>query len=232
MNVQNNSYTVIYASIMVVAVAAILTLLSFGLKDRQQANIDNEKRQNILKTVNVESTSDNAAQLFEQTVKEAIVVDQTGKVIVSDKNEAFNTAIDISENGSKLPVFKCEKDGKTFYVVPLKGAGLWGKIWGYASIESDCNTIAGVVFDHESETPGLGDKITTKEFQQLFVGKKLYDEGGSELKGVTVYKGGLASTDPLHGIDALSGATLTSNGVQNMVNDCLRAYEPYFKTAK
>ena len=89
-----------------------------------------------------------------------------------------------------------------------------------------------MVFDHESETPGLGDKITTKEFQQQFVGKKLYDEGASELKGVTVYKGGLASTDQLHGIDALSGATLTSNGVQNMVNDCLKAYEPYFKTAK
>ncbi len=231
MNVQKNSYTVIYASIMVVAVAAILTLVSFGLKERQQANIDNEKRQNILKTVNVESTSDNAAQLYEQTVKEAFVVDQTGKVIVTDKNEAFNTGIELGET-SKLPVFKCEKDGKQYFVVPLKGAGLWGKIWGYASIESDCNTIAGVVFDHESETPGLGDKITTKEFQQQFVGKKLYDQGGSDLKGVTVYKGGLAAQDQLHGIDALSGATLTSNGVQNMVNDCLRAYEPYFKTAK
>ncbi|MCQ2974841.1 MAG: NADH:ubiquinone reductase (Na(+)-transporting) subunit C [Bacteroidales bacterium] len=229
MNVQKNSYTIIYASIMVVAVAAILTAVSFGLKDRQQNNIDNEKRQNILKTVNVEANDENAAQLFEQTVKEAFVVNEKGEIIESNKDNAFKTSISISDENCQLPVFKCEKDGKAYFVVPLKGNGLWGDIWGYASLESDLNTIAGVVFDHASETPGLGDKITTKEFQQLFVGKKLYDEGSQDLKGVTIYKGGLAKNDPLHGIDALSGATLTSNGVQNMINDCFKVYQAYFK---
>lgn len=215
MNTQSNGYTVVYSAIMVVVVAAVLTLVSQGLKSRQIANEENEKRGNILRSAGIES-KDVAAD-FSKYVTDGFIVDEQGNK-TGKLDDAFKAG-----NG-KLPVFVCTKDGKTQYIVPLTGAGLWGKIWGFASLQDDFNTISGVVFDHASETPGLGAEMTNPNWTAQFKGKQM-SEGGNFV-GVKIYKGD-ASKDPKHGIDAITGSTMTSNGVEAMVNDCLKKYEGF-----
>jgi len=124
-----------------------------------------------------------------------------------------------------LPVFTASsEDGKDVIILPVEGKGLWGPIWGYVSLESDLNTIFGVTFDHKGETPGLGAEINTSDFEGMFRGKKLFDNG--DFVSVMVHKGGAEDGD-VHGVDAISGGTITSNGLQNMLRDCLEKYNAY-----
>jgi len=222
MNTQSNGYTVVYSAIMVVVVAAALTLIAVGLKDRQQTNIDNEKRQNILKSAGI-AVDGSVEECYNKFMKDAYVISPDGKKIEDDDNKSFNT--DLSVN--TLPVFEIDNNGEKLYVVPLKGNGLWGAIWGFASLKSDFNTISGVVFDHASETPGLGAEMTQEYFCNQFKGRQLFE--AQDFVGISkVYKGNPKDPsddqDPKHGIDAISGSTMTTNGVQAMVNDCLKAY--------
>ena len=243
MNTQSNGYTVVFSTIMVVVVAAALTLISLGLKDRQQVNIDNEKRQNILKSAGIAiegKVSDENAQKYgfilekgtvEDTYKKYVneddcfIVDTLGNVV---EGKAFE--VNTKKEKNKLPVFVVNKNGEKLYVVPLTGNGLWGAIWGYASLKSDFNTINGVVFDHASETPGLGAEMTQLYFCEQFEGRQMY-EGNDFLGIMNVYKGNPKNPnddqDKLHGIDAISGSTLTTKGVQDMVNKSLKAYGAY-----
>ena len=225
MNTQSNGYTVVYSAIMVVVVAAALTLIAVGLKPFQQANIDNEKRQNILKSAGIDIEG-SVEDSYNKYVKKSYVVDPSGKVI---KDDAFKTELSKEE----LPVYEIDKNGEKLYVVPLKGNGLWGAIWGFASLKADFNTINGVVFDHASETPGLGAEMTQQYFCDQFSEKELFD--GQRFVGISSVtknnpkvKGD--GEDPKHGIDAISGSTMTTNGVQAMVNDCLKAYGSFKAT--
>ena len=127
-------------------------------------------------------------------------------------------------------MFICNKEGKSFYIIPVRGKGLWGPIWGYLCLEGDMNTIYGASFGHKSETPGLGAEIETEKFQKEFTGKKIFDASGNFVS-VKVIKGGAAPTN-LHGVDAISGATITSDGVTEMFKRTLNNYIPYFKKAK
>jgi len=130
-----------------------------------------------------------------------------------------------------LPVFVFTADDSTHkYIIPLRGKGLWGPIWGYLALYDDFNTIYGAIFAHEKETPGLGAEINQKFFQVQYIDKKIMDERGN-LVSVKVVKGGAKPDDP-HAVDAISGGTITSTGVQAMMKDCLGNYEYYFKTAK
>ena len=124
------------------------------------------------------------------------------------------------------PVFE-SSNGE--YVVPVIGKGLWNDIWGYVALKSDLNTIAGAVFAHAGETPGLGAEIATEKYQAQFVGKQIYE--GDKLVGISVVKGG-AAQDDIHGVDAVSGGTKTSQGLQNMLFDCLTNYAPFFERLK
>ncbi|MBQ3656844.1 MAG: FMN-binding protein [Bacteroidales bacterium] len=225
MNTQSNGYTVVYSAIMVVVVAAALTLIAVGLKPFQQANIDNEKRQNILKSAGI-TAEGSIEDAYNKYVKESFVVDLNGATVSGA--EAFKTDLDVK--GGKLPVYVIDKNGQKLYVVPLKGNGLWGPIWGFASLKEDFNTIEGVVFDHASETPGLGAEMTQQYFCDQFKGRELAE--GAAFAGIKqVYKGNPKDPsddqDPKHGIDAISGSTMTTNGVQAMVNDCLKAYDNF-----
>jgi len=226
MNTQSNAYTVIYSTIMVVAVAAVLTLVAVGLKPAQKINMDNEKRSNILKAAGVDAKG-NVEAAYNEHVKDAFVVDANG---AKTNDDAFNTTASYKDN-VKLPVFVVDNNGTNYYVLPLSGAGLWDKIWGYAALQPDFNTIAGVVFDHKGETPGLGAEMVNDFFREQFKGREMYENGQfSELK---VYKGDPKKNDcqdKKHGIDAISGSTMTTNGVQAMVNDCLKAYAPFKAT--
>jgi Na+-transporting NADH:ubiquinone oxidoreductase subunit C len=129
----------------------------------------------------------------------------------------------------QLPVFICRKGNKIYYIFSMRGKGLWGPIWGYLSLEDDFNTVYGTYFGHETETPGLGAKISTPGFQARFRGKKLFQD--SQFVSIKVIKGG-ADPGDLHGVDAISGSTVTSRGVENMLDDCLSGYENFINKQK
>ena len=118
---------------------------------------------------------------------------------------------------------------ETKYVIPMAGNGLWGPVWGFIAIDSDKNTIADVVFDHKSETPGLGAEISLGWFQEPFIGKQIFK--GAELVSINVVKGGAKDKD-MHAVDGISGGTITSDGVTDMLLERLNMYEPYFRNNK
>ena len=125
----------------------------------------------------------------------------------------------------KFPVFVADIDGAIKYILPTYGVGLWGPVWGYISLNEDKNTVYGVLFDHKGETPGLGAEITQPFFQKQFSGKTIFEN--STLKAITVKKGGNATG--AHEVDAISGGTITSKGVETMISDYLKCYEQFLK---
>ncbi|MFN2458400.1 MAG: NADH:ubiquinone reductase (Na(+)-transporting) subunit C [Chitinophagaceae bacterium] len=237
MDKNSSSYTLIFASVMVVVVAVLLALAAIGLGPFQAQNVKMEKMQNILASIGVKSEAKDAEKIFSQYIKEQLVLNKKGEQ-VSDKINAFD--IDLKKEVDKIrtgkadeqlfPLFVFNKDGKLYYIIPVRGKGLWGPIWGYVSLEEDMNTVHGASFGHKSETPGLGAEINTEGFQKQFVGKKIFDESG-KFVSVKVIKGGAAPED-LHGVDAVSGGTITSNGVTEMLKRTLENYIPYFKTTE
>lgn len=230
MNVQSNTYTFIYSAILIIIVALGLSYTSISLKPKQEANIELEKKQNILASFGIDCSRDESVDLYKKYVKKAFAIDYNGDII---KNvDGFN--INIEEEMRKpvekrqYAVYQAVKDNDTIYIFPVRGKGLWGPIWGYVALKNDFNTIYGVTFDHKSETPGLGAEITTKKFQSRFVGKQIFDDMDN-FTSVLVLKAGKAEPNNPHQVDGLSGATLTSKGLSNMLHDSLLAYENYFK---
>lgn len=143
---------------------------------------------------------------------------------------SVQSEISVTEGALELPVYVCQKENKTYYVFALRGKGLWGPIWGYISLTDDFNTIYGAYFDHKTETPGLGAEIKTAMFQNQFKNKKLYDEN-NQFVSVKVLKGGGSKGNP-HGVDAISGGTITSKGVEKMLDDWLSQYNTFIKNQK
>ncbi|MGD9930575.1 MAG: NADH:ubiquinone reductase (Na(+)-transporting) subunit C [Mangrovibacterium sp.] len=231
MDRNGNVYTFIYASAMVIFVAAILSIAAINLKPFQQKNIEIEKKQNILASVNIAADAQSATQIYSERIVNSYVVNASGEKMDGD---AFS--VDLKKERSKpvdqrlLPVFECQIDGSVKYILPLYGAGLWGPIWGYVSLESDMNTIYGATFDHQGETPGLGAEISTTVFQDQFKGKTIFGANG-ELYSVVVAKSN--ETAPAeHKVDAISGGTITSKGLQQMIFDDLTAYKAFFNQKK
>jgi Na+-transporting NADH:ubiquinone oxidoreductase subunit C len=231
MNRNGNTYTVIYAAIMVVLVAAILASVSMALKTRQVRNIEIEKKQSILASVNIESTFANAEELYSEKIVNEYVVNVKGEKVEGD---AFNTDLKKEHAKAKddmvLPVFECQTDEGLKYVLPLRGAGLWGPIWGFIALNEDMNTIYGANFDHQGETPGLGAEIATPAFEKPFIGKKLFDESG-KLVSITVAKVG-QDAPAEHKVDGISGGTITSKGLEKMLLDDFTSYQEFLKKKK
>ncbi|MBP5473511.1 MAG: NADH:ubiquinone reductase (Na(+)-transporting) subunit C, partial [Bacteroidales bacterium] len=160
---------------------------------------------------------------------EGVVVDVNGNIVPG--KEAFDIDMDVelkkAKENMQLPVFKAKTDtGKYLYIVPVRGTGLWGPIWGYLSFESDMNTVYGVMFDHESETPGLGAELNTTDFESRFAGKTIFDD--DKFVSIGVVKANV-SRDEAHNVDAISGGTMTSLGVASMIDNCLSLYLPYLE---
>ncbi|HLU84014.1 MAG TPA: NADH:ubiquinone reductase (Na(+)-transporting) subunit C [Vicingaceae bacterium] len=228
MDVNSNKYTIGFSIVMVVIVALLLAFASEGLKPMQNQNIEREKMQNILKSVGVEVTRDEAKDAFDKYITEQIVLNDKGEQIEGD---AFKVDVlkEYKSGGQKnFPIFIYENEGSKKYIIPLVGKGLWGPIWGYIALEEDKNTVAGATFDHKGETPGLGAEINQGWFQDPFVGKKVFDESG-EYQSIKVVKGG-ATEGNKHAVDAISGGTITGNGVTEMLVRTLKIYEPYLKS--
>jgi len=229
MNVNSNGYTFAFASGMVILVAAILSVAATSLKSKQDANVVLEKKQSILSSIGVAVEREAAGEAYKMHIVEELVL-QNGQVLASAGVTAFD--LDLAEELKKsaserlYPLFKADVDGKSFYIVPMRGKGLWGPIWGYMALGPDGNTIYGATFDHKSETPGLGAEISTSMWQAQFPEKKVYN---GDVVALTVQKPGKSSGEYV--VDGISGGTITSNGVDAMLKDCLSAYRAYFTTA-
>jgi Na+-transporting NADH:ubiquinone oxidoreductase subunit C len=232
MNRNGNLYTFIYASVMVILVAALLSYLAISLKPYQTRNVEIEKKQNILASVNINTTAADAEKVYAEKIVNTYVVNSKGEI--QSGVEAFG--IDMKRERSKpvadrlLPVYEANLDGGVKYVLPLYGAGLWGPIWGYVALNDDMNTIFGATFDHQGETPGLGAEIKTAAFQNVFKGKTIFDAQG-KLVSIIVAKAG-ENAPAEHRVDAISGGTITSKGLQKMLADDLAAYQEFFNTKK
>jgi Na+-transporting NADH:ubiquinone oxidoreductase subunit C len=223
----NNKYIFTFSIIMVVSVAILLSLAAMLLQPRQEKNIEVEKKMNILSSINIQSSKTDAVELFDKYVRESYVINTNGKRV--EGVDAFTVSLKNEEKKpleeQYLPVYIAVIDsGDTLHVFPLEGKGLWGPIWGYVSFKNDLSTIAGVNFDHKGETPGLGAEINTTRFEKQFINKTIYDNG--KFVSIKVIKGGAKPGDT-HGVDAVSGGTITSKGLEAMVHDCLIKYEKY-----
>ena len=221
MDINSNKYTYIFAVVMVVLVAALLSIAATSLKPFQDKNVELEKKSDILRSIGVEGTDVDA--LFAQYITEQLVI-QNGTVVESEIT-AFDidmaSAVSLAVEQRQVPLYKAEVEGNTYYVLPLRGKGLWGPIWGYVALEGDGNTILGATFGHKTETPGLGAEIATPIFQDQFPGKKLFT---TTYEGIEVRKG---DADGEQQVDGISGGTITSVGVQSMISDCLQPYKAY-----
>jgi Na+-transporting NADH:ubiquinone oxidoreductase subunit C len=228
MNVNSNAYTYTFATVMVVLVAVLLSGASLGLKSKQASNISQEKKQSILASIGIEVDRSESDAAFGEYIKQSLTL-QGGTVVSEDASAAFDidmaAAIKVGNMDRSVPLYVAEKEGDTYYIIPMRGKGLWGPVWGYLALESDGNTVVGATFDHKSETPGLGAEITTPMFTDQFPGKKISEAG--MFKSISVVKAGTSAGD--YAVDGISGGTITSNGVNDMLSDCLAPYAEYFK---
>ena len=230
MNKQGNTYTFLYASVMVILVAALLAYTSETLKPAQNKNADIAKKTDILKSVNIVSTAADAESKYEQYVKSTYVINSNGEKVEGVDAFSLDLAKEIkkAEADRRYPLFECQTEQGLKYIIPLRGKGLWGPIWGYISLNDDKNTIYGATFDHKSETPGLGAEINTDVFQSHFKGKTIFSEDG-KFVSIRVEKVGQGGEYPNSEVDAISGGTITSKGLQAMLLDNLQGYEKFFK---
>ena len=241
---QSNTYIIVFTAIMTVVVGGLLSLASQGLAPAQKKSIELDTKTQILASVmdreQLKKMKPNEILAMYNERIASLVVDIDGEVV--EKNEKGNDIVaeevNIPKNYKRdpkdrqYPVYKYvnENDPSKVeaYILPLYGAGLWDKIWGYVALESDLNTIAGTSFDHKAETPGLGARIGSAEIQNRFVGKQIYD-GQGQLVSVTMIKGeGNTGLDE-HTVDGMSGATITARGLSEMLKKYLTYYESYFK---
>lgn len=235
----SNLYIFGFSAVMVIIVAALLSFVAEELKPLQERNVEIEKKLDILRSVEMTEGIDKAPdksvfveEQFSKFISESFVVNSVGDAI--EGKNAFEITKNLKAELYKpveqrdLPVFLFNNPatGK-IYIVPVLGKGLWGPIWGYIALEDDFNTIAGTVFAHSKETPGLGAEINTDWFMSEFKGKKIFDESG-KFVSIEVVKGGAKKDDP-HGVDAISGGTITSKALEEMLLACLEPYVNYFK---
>jgi Na+-transporting NADH:ubiquinone oxidoreductase subunit C len=224
MNTNSNTYTIIYASVIVVIVAFLLAFVSSALKSKQDTNIRLDTQKQILAALNIRDVKDANAE-FQKYIKSDKLVTEDGTL--TDNTESFTTEYEkeAKEKG-RLHVFVAEVDGQTKYVFPVYGAGLWGAIWGYIALNDDKDTVYGTYFSHASETPGLGAEIATLHFQDEFKDKKVMNNGDVAL---SVVKNGHVE-DTERQVDGISGGTITSNGVDAMLKSCLGNYKNFLNS--
>jgi Na+-transporting NADH:ubiquinone oxidoreductase subunit C len=242
----SNAYTVLFAIGMVVVVGALLALIASTLRPRITENKRIEKQQNILYAMGVNENDegsvafiadDKVGEEFSKYITKQLVI--TNDTQVEEDDQAY--LIDIKKeqakakdgNERRLPLFVGEKDGKTFYIVPIRGKGLWDAVWAYVAMDANM-VVQGAYFDHAGETAGLGANIKERYFMDDFIGEHLLDESGNFV-GINISK---SNGDPLNNdktdneVDAIAGATITGDGVSAMIRNDLKLYVPYFKLLK
>ena len=232
MSRESNLYTFLFVGIMIVGIASILAYTSQTLKPMQDENVKNEKMQNILSTVGINVSREEAEESYKK-----YIVDELALKIDGSINENINPFSDLNlakelkkdYEDQHFPLYVAEINSEKYYIIELRGTGLWDAIWGYISLKSDFNTVNGVSFDHKGETAGLGAEITKDWFKESFKDEKIFNSNG-ELVGIKVLKG---NNDPNnidkddHEVDAISGSTITGDGVTDMIYERVNNYLPY-----
>jgi Na+-transporting NADH:ubiquinone oxidoreductase subunit C len=243
---QSNGYILAYTAGLTVVCALVLALVSSGLKEKQEENVQLDMKKNILATVMKLEAGANVKDIYSKRVK-SYIVDANGDVVKDMKPESQPASFVAEQykepvNNRKLPVYEIvsetDPNKSEYFVVPIYGYGLWNNISGYVALEGDLNTIKGVKFAHVGETPGLGARITDEEIQSRYAGKKLFD--GQNIVAVLMQKGenggGEASIaafkDAPHTVDGMSGATITGKGVNNMLLEYFQACYKNFLLAR
>ena len=232
MSRESNLYTFLFVGIMIVGIASILAYTSQTLKPMQDENVKNEKMQNILSTVGINVSRDEAEKSYKKYIVEELALKIDGSINeninpFSDLNLAKELKKDYEDQ--HFPLYVAEINSEKYYIIELRGTGLWDAIWGYISLKSDFNTVNGVSFDHKGETAGLGAEITKDWFKESFKDEKIFNSNG-ELVGIKVLKG---NNDPNnidkddHEVDAISGSTITGDGVTDMIYERVSNYLPY-----
>ncbi|MBQ1796203.1 MAG: NADH:ubiquinone reductase (Na(+)-transporting) subunit C [Prevotella sp.] len=215
LNTNANGYIIVYSCLMVVIVAFLLAFVSSALKPQQDINVALDKKKQVLAALNIRDLSDSEAEK------------KYSEVVKKDEAFALNSS-DYKEG--RLAIYECEVDGAKKYVVPVYGMGLWGPIWGYVAVNDDCNTVYGAYFNHDSETAGLGAEIKdSKAWQDKFIGKTIYDANGTPV--LKVVKSSEVK-NPQSEVDGVTGATLTSNGVSDMLQDGFTKYKDLLTNKK
>ena len=231
LNTNSNTYTIVYSMIIVVVVAFLLAFVFQALKSKQDANVALDKKKKILYSLNIRGLDDaKAAEAYSKTVLSDNVVSLDGTIqeFTAKDNEStafkFNSA---DYKNDRLALYICDVDGQRKYVIPVYGMGLWGPINGYIALNEDKQTVYGAYFNHEGETAGLGAEIKDDaSWQAKFVGKKLFAEGNPEIALAVKKKVDNADTQ----VDAVTGATLTSDGVSAMLHECLGKYIKFLQS--
>jgi Na+-transporting NADH:ubiquinone oxidoreductase subunit C len=217
---------------MVVSVAFVLSFTSESLKDLQNSNVKKEKMQNILSSVGINVSRDESEDLYMDFISEELSLKLDGTIDSDIEAFDINLALEVKKDSDtqRFPLYIANVENEKFYVIPLRGAGLWAEIWGYIALREDINTIKGVSFDHKSETAGLGAEITEDWFIDSFTDEKINDSQGNFV-GVYLTK---SNNDPRNEdkmdneVDAISGATITGDGVSDMIIERVQNYLPYF----
>ncbi|MDE5805208.1 MAG: NADH:ubiquinone reductase (Na(+)-transporting) subunit C [Paramuribaculum sp.] len=231
MNKQSNLYTTIYIIVLVVLVGTALAATSLALRDRQQANVNADKMRQILASVNITATDGDVVTKFDEVIEKKLVVNSEGKEI---EGSAFdiNVAqqVKLPADARQLPVYVCRTDNGLKYILPAYGAGLWGPIWGYISLDADGSKIYGAYFAHQGETPGLGAEIEKPAFSNEFKGLNLFKEG--QFLPIAVVKAGQKPAGNEDYVNGISGGTITSKGVGAMIDNCLSPYKSFLETLR
>ncbi|MDP7027500.1 MAG: NADH:ubiquinone reductase (Na(+)-transporting) subunit C [Candidatus Marinimicrobia bacterium] len=218
----------------------LLALASTQLKELQEFNIDLDKKKNILKCIGIDvatMTPDMIIDEYESNISN-IPLNANGDVVTNIENKNLKSVQNKStgqinyyiDNVQYFPAYKASNPES--FIIPIAGKGLWSTLFGYFALEKDLNTVKGISFYKHGETPGLGGEVEKKWFQDNFIGKKIFNSSG-ELVSITVVKGKasdlLSSNALIHGVDGISGATITSRGVSEFLKNDLLRYEPYIK---
>lgn len=235
MNTNKNSYILIYSAVLVVVVAFLLAFVYSALKPQQDINVALDKKKQILAALNIRGLNDtDAAAKYNEVVVADMIADADANVVEQGTQGGENAGFKLNsadyKNG-KLAVYICKVDGQDKYVIPVYGMGLWGAIWGYIALDADKNTVYGAYFNHESETAGLGAEIKdSKAWQDQFKGKKIFAEGSDNV--AIAVKKHADIKNPASECDGVTGATLTSDGVTLMLQDCFSKYVKLLKVNK
>lgn len=241
---RSNTYILVFTAIMTIIIGGVLSLASQLLGPAQKKSIELDTKSQILSAVmEIDKKKDDVLGIYDKRIH-SFVVDAQGNVVETDEkgNKIIPENVNVLKYSKKpcserlLPVFMLMNEQDTnkidAYIFPMYGNGLWNKIYGYIALEDDMNTIKGVSFGHVQETPGLGARIATKEIQERFKGKKIFE--GDELVSVVMLKG--EKKDPSlfgpHEVDGMSGATLTAKGLNAMIKDYLECYRPFLLKTK
>lgn len=232
MNTNKNSYILIYSAVLVVVVAFLLAFVYAALKPQQDINVALDKKKQILAALNIRNVADEeAARKYNDVVEADMIIDADANITDTGSKGGEDAAFKLNSadyKQGKLAVYVCNVEGQRKYVIPVYGMGLWGPIWGYIALDADKNTIYGAYFNHESETAGLGAEIKdSKAWQEQFRGKRIFLEGSDNI-AVAVRKPS-DIRNPNSECDAVTGATLTSDGVSLMLQECFNKYVKYLK---